>query len=130
MVCLAMDEAERIIGLSFDEWLYKADVVNRIAAKPLIKKPQESAVDDYSVLTTTSAPIVTAESFIDVLRELERNTPPPDGYTYILPSPNEGKRLLIHGWIYPGTASEMAWQIWQGKATVDDFPEMTEIDLW
>lgn len=127
---MAMDEAERAFGLSFDEWLYKADVVNRIAAKPLIKKPQESAVDDYSVLTTTSAPIVNAESFIDVLRELERNTPPPDGYTYILPSPNEGKRLLIHGWIYPAEAANMAWQIWQGEATVDDFPEMTEIDLW
>lgn len=125
-----MDEAERIVGLSFDEWLYKADVANRIAAKPPIKKPQESAVDDYCVLTTTSAQIVTAESFIDVLRELERNTPPPDGYTYILPSPNEGKRLLIHGWIYPAEAANMAWKIWQGEATVDDFPEMTEIDIW
>lgn len=130
MVCMAMDEAERSFGLTFAEWLYKTEVAKRNVAKPPIKKPQESAVDDYSVLTTTSAQIVTAESFIDVLRELERNTPPPDGYTYILPSPNDGKRLLIHGWIYPAEAARMASQIWEGKATVDDFPEMTEIDLW
>lgn len=127
MVCMAMDEAERSFGLTFAEWLYKTEVVNRVATNPRITRPQESAVDDYSVDPIAE---INAESFIDVLRELERNTPPPDGYTYILPSPNDGKRLLIHGWIYPGTASEMAWQIWQGKATVDDFPEMTEIDLW
>ena len=124
---MAMDEAKRAFGLSFDEWLYKADVVNRIAAKPPTIKPQESAVDDYSVVPIAQ---INTESFLDVLRELERNTPPPDGYTYILPSPNEGKRLLIHGWIYPGTAAEMVSEIWEGKATVDDFPEMTEIDLW
>lgn len=122
---MAMDEAKRAFGLTFAEWLYKTEVVNRVAANPRIKRPQESAVDDYSV-----APIVNAESILDALRELERNTPPPDGYTYILPSPNEGKRLLIHGWIYPAEAARMASQIWQGEATVDDFPEMTEIDLW
>ena len=67
---MAMDEAKRAFGLSFDEWLYKTEVANRNVAKPpIIEKPQESAVDDYSVLTTTSAPIVTAESFIDLLWE-------------------------------------------------------------
>ena len=126
---MAMDEAERTFGLTFAEWLYKTEVASRIAANPIIKKPQESAADDYSVLTATSAKTIIAESILDVLRELERNTPPPDGYTYILSYPNERKRLLIHGWVYPAEAARMASQIWQGEATVDDFPEMTEIDL-
>lgn len=77
---MAMDEAERVIGLSFDEWLYKADVAKRNVAKPPIKKPQESAVDDYSVISITE---INMRSILNVLGKLERDATPPDGYTYI-----------------------------------------------
>ena len=122
---MAMDEAKRAFGLSFDEWKYKADkMYTRIAELPEVKKELSYAYSSAAIAE------INTESMLEVFREVERNTPPPDGYTYILPSPNEGKRLLIHGWIYPGTAAEMVSKIWEGKATVDDFPEMTEIDLW
>ena len=50
------------------------------------------------------------------------------GYTYFLPSPTQGKRFMIHGWLGPGEAAQMVSDIWNGKKTVDDFDCIQEID--
>lgn len=52
-----------------------------------------------------------------------------NGYTYLLPSPNEGKRLLITGWIDPSKAALIAKNILLGKKTVHDYDCVKEIDL-
>ena len=52
----------------------------------------------------------------------------PKEYVYLLPSPHPGKRLMIRGLIDCDTAALMAYNVLTGKKTVDDYPEMTEID--
>ena len=60
----------------------------------------------------------------------EQSYPPPrNGYTYFFPSPNEGKRLLITGWIDPSEAALIAENILLGKKTVHDYDCVEEIDL-
>ena len=51
-------------------------------------------------------------------------------YTYFLPSPNEGKRLMIRGPYGPGEAAKIATDILQGKAKIEDYECVEEIDLW
>ena len=66
------------------------------------------------------------ENAIETLYEQEENR---CGYTYILHSPNPGKRLLIHGWVWWDEAAFMAYNVWKGTKTVADYPCMTEIDI-
>lgn len=51
------------------------------------------------------------------------------GYVYVLPSPNEGKQLVIRGQIGPGEAAAMATEIWKGTAKVSDYPWMKEEEI-
>ena len=52
--------------------------------------------------------LLTAERVKEAIRKLKEAESKREGYTYILPSPNKGKQLLIHGWIGPGEAAQMA----------------------
>lgn len=72
---------------------------------------------------------ITAKDLEDAIETLYKQEESRDGYTYFLPSPNRGKRLLIHGWIYPDEAALMAYNVWKGTKTVADYPSMTEIDI-
>ena len=67
----------------------------------------------------------TVEKAIQKLRETGPNTP---GFTYFMPSPTEGKRILIQGWLGPAEAAQMVADIWHGEKTVDDFNCIEEID--
>ena len=72
--------------------------------------------------------LLTAERVKEAIRKLKEAESKREGYTYILPSPNKGKQLLIHGWIGPGEAAQMAWQILRGEKKIEDFEMVTEID--
>ena len=72
---------------------------------------------------------ITAKDLEDAIETLYKQEENRDGYTYILPSPNTGKRLLIHGWIWWDEAALMAYNVWKGTKTVADYPSMTEIDI-
>ena len=52
-----------------------------------------------------------------------------EGYTYIMPSPNPGKRLLIHGWIDPSKAAYITEEIMLGRANPWDFEGVEEIEM-
>jgi len=60
------------------------------------------------------------------LKEAAQNI---DGYTYVYPSNNEGKRLVIHGWVTPWEASVMFANVLNGDKKVEDYPEMKEIEM-
>ena len=72
---------------------------------------------------------ITAKDLEDAIETLYKQEENRDGYTYFLPSPNKGKRFLIHGWIYPYEAALMVYNVWKGTKTVADYPCMTEIDI-
>ena len=73
---------------------------------------------------------ITAKDIEDAVKRLEKNAlQNRDKHTYFFPSPHNGKRLQITGNIYPYTAAVMAFKVWTGEKTVEDFPEMTEIDI-
>ena len=74
--------------------------------------------------------MITAADLEKAVSDLVNRQPPRDGYTYFLPSPNPGKRLMIHGWIMPDEAASMAWNVLTGKAAVSDYPCMKEIDIF
>ena len=70
----------------------------------------------------------TKNNINDALNHLTEVLPPPNGYTYIMPSPNEGKRLLITGWISPSKAAQITHEILAGEMGADDYNCVKEID--
>lgn len=62
-----------------------------------------------------------------MVRNLKKNAGRP--FHYFLPSPNEGKRLHIHGYIGPSAAVEIAMKIWGGELTIDSIDCVEEIDI-
>ena len=63
------------------------------------------------------------------VKKLKEKTANQNGYTYVLPSPNEGKQIVIHGWIWPWEAAEMCSNVLAGKKKIEDYPCMTETDI-
>ena len=90
---MAMDEAKRAFGLSFDEWKYKEDTKKRIATMPKAKKQIDRVSIDYAAMNAATHEMKITKA----IRDICESFPPPNGYTHIVPSPNEGERLLIHG---------------------------------
>ena len=68
------------------------------------------------------------DNFMELIQKLEETEKQRTGYTYFLPSPTQGKRFMIHGWIGPCEASKMVLDIWTGKKTVNDFDCIQEIE--
>lgn len=69
------------------------------------------------------------ESFCSAVKKLRKQCEQKDGYVYFMPSPHQGKMFYIHGWIYPEKVADMVADVWSGKKTVDEIPEMQEIDI-
>ena len=51
-----------------------------------------------------------------------------DEYIYKVPSPNDGKLLVIRGPVGPWQAAEMFTDVWNGKSKIEDCPYMQEVD--
>ena len=71
----------------------------------------------------------TKAEFGTLISKIRKQCEPKDGYSYFMPSPNQGKKYYIHGWIYPEQVADMVVAVWEGKKTVDEIPEMEEIDI-
>ena len=72
--------------------------------------------------------LLTAEEIQKAMKKLTDAEKTRTGYTYLFPSPNEGKRLMIHGWIGPGQAADMVWKVYCGESKIEDYESMEEID--
>ena len=64
-----------------------------------------------------------------VIENICKTLPPKDGYTYFFPSCNEGKRLMITGWIDPCNATRIAKKILTGESSINDYDCVEEINL-
>lgn len=72
---------------------------------------------------------ITIDDIKRAVKALKSSMPNPPRYLYTMPSPREGKRLVIVGPIGPGAAAEMFYKVWKSQARVEDFEYMEEEDI-
>lgn len=67
---------------------------------------------------------LTTEMIRGIVNKIKNSLPPKGDFTYLLPSPNVMKKLIVHK-----QDIAAAVKIWRGEATADDFETVEEIEL-